>query len=352
LDKDRLFEFFKKGMYKEIVEFFHEHVPEDQEEYILDALSYYNLGLVNDAVRTLKVGLISFPGDKDLLFNIVEILYNANMFDEAEKYAVQAINVEPDNYVYYDILATIYFSRNDKENGLRILKNALKYAPDNLVPQLIDKYSSVSEDCLYAKKYGFFPPPSFADISGYEVLLDTIIKEKLYLLEGDIVEIGAFLGGGTYKLSKLMEALGVDKIVYAIDTFDFRSDESTSTSGERMSDLYGEILKGRNQFDIYSKITMNCKNVVTLISDSKNVVLPCDKVCFAYIDGNHSPDYVRNDFYLVWNKLVSHGVVSFDDYGYDLPQVTKTIHKLIGEESERILKLWTAGGKRIFIEKE
>ncbi|HUM44145.1 MAG TPA: class I SAM-dependent methyltransferase, partial [Fervidobacterium sp.] len=121
---------------------------------------------------------------------------------------------------------------------------------------------------------------------------------------------------------------------------------------ERMSDLYGEILKGRNQFDIYSKITMNCKNVVTLISDSKNVVLPCDKVCFAYIDGNHSPDYVRNDFYLVWNKLVSHGVVSFDDYGYDLPQVTKTIHKLIGEESERILKLWTAGGKRIFIEKE
>ena len=142
----------------------------------------------------------------------------------------------------------------------------------------------------------------------YEVLLDTIIKEKLYLLEGDIVEIGAFLGGGTYKLSKLMEALGVDKIVYAIDTFDFRSDESTSTSGERMSDLYGEILKGRNQFDIYSKITMNCKNVVTLISDSKNVVLPCDKVCFAYIDGNHSPDYVRNDFYLVWNKLVSHNI--------------------------------------------
>lgn len=84
MDKDRLFEFFKKGMYKEIVELFHEHVPEDQEEYILDALSYYNLGLVNDAVRTLKVGLISFPGDKDLLFNIVEILYNANMFDEAE----------------------------------------------------------------------------------------------------------------------------------------------------------------------------------------------------------------------------------------------------------------------------
>ena len=141
MNEDQLLELFKRGMYKEIVEFFRENVPKDKAEFILEALSYYNLGLVNDAIRVLQNGLSFFPADKDILFNLVEILYNANMFGEAEKFAIEAIKVEPDNYVYYDILAAICFSRNDKENGLMMLKKAIEYVPGNLLWQLIDKYS-------------------------------------------------------------------------------------------------------------------------------------------------------------------------------------------------------------------
>jgi len=224
------------------------------------------------------------------------------------------------------------------------MQNYIKKLIPSDIKQIINKY-------LFKNKYGFFPPPAFTDMTGYEILLDAIIKQKLYLLEGDFVEIGVFLGGGTYKLSKLLEKLGSPKKVYAVDIFDPEFDNTICTQGKTMSELYKEILKNKNQYEIYKETIKDCKNINTLIGDSKKIAIPCKKISFAYIDGNHSAEYVKNDFYLVWNKIVSHGVISFDDYGYDLPQVTKTIHQLIGEQSNNILKIWTAGFKTIFIQK-
>ena len=149
----------------------------------------------------------------------------------------------------------------------------------------------------------------------------------------------------------MLEKLKSDKKIYAIDIFDSEFDKTICTSGFAMSNLYKGILKGENQYKIYNEIIKDCKNVITLVEDSKKISLPCEKIAFAYIDGNHSSEYVENDFYLVWNKLVSKGIVVFDDYGYDLPQVTKTIHKLIGEQSNDIFKVWTAGINKIFIQK-
>lgn len=204
----------------------------------------------------------------------------------------------------------------------------------------------------FYKKYGFLPPPEFSDISNYEILLDTILQNKIYELVGDFVEIGSFLGGGTYKLSKLLEKLKVDKKVYAVDIFNIKFDNSVNIKRNKMSEIYGKILKDRKQYEIYKEITKNCKNVITIVGDSKKIYLPCKKISFAYIDGNHCSEYARNDFYLVWDKLVSNGIVVFDDYGYDLPQITKEIHQLIGEQNDKILKVWTSGLKTIFIQKK
>ncbi len=225
------------------------------------------------------------------------------------------------------------------------MRNSIK----KLIPLELQKFK---KQYLFKKKYGFSSPPEFTDMSGYEILLDTIIQQKIYQLNGDFVEIGVFLGGGTYKLSKLLEKLGVNKKIYAIDIFNPEFDKTVCTQGKTMSELYKKILKEKNQYEIYKEITKDCKNVVTLIGDSKKITILCEKIAFAYIDGNHSPEYVRNDFYLVWDKVVSHGVVAFDDYGYDLPQVTKTINQLIGEQSSNILKIWTVGLKTIFIQKD
>jgi len=222
----------------------------------------------------------------------------------------------------------------------------------NYIKKIIPvRLRQIIKNFFFIRKYGFAPPPLFMDISGYELLLDTIIQQKLYQLEGDFIEIGAFLGGGTYKLSKLLEKLRVNKKIYAIDIFNPEFDKTICTRGEAMSELYKRILEGKDQYEIYKEVTKNCRNVVTLIGDSKKITIPCRKIAFAYIDGNHSPEYVRNDFYLVWSKLVSSGIVAFDDYGYDLPQVTKTVNQLIDEQSDKIFKVWTGGLKTIFIQK-
>lgn len=192
---------------------------------------------------------------------------------------------------------------------------------------------------LFIKKYKFFPPPAFTDMSGYELLLDTIIDKKLYQLEGDFVEIGAFIGGGTYKLSRLLEKLKTERKIYVIDTFNLSLDDHTCKQLKETLKLHKKIMKDKKQYEFYKKVTKNCKNIITLVGDSKKITLPCETISFAYIDGNHSYDYVKNDFYLVWDKLVSNGIIAFHDYNFDQPGTIRAIHELIGEQSDKILKI-------------
>jgi hypothetical protein len=119
-----------------------------------------------------------------------------------------------------------------------------------------------------------------------------------------------------------------------------------------MSDLYLKHLKGKNQYEVFKSVTKNCCNLVTLIGDSRTINIPCKKISFGYIDGNHSPDYVLSDFYKLWYRLVEGGCVAFDDYGFDLPQVTETIHRIIGACSQSIKKIKVLGLKTIFIVKK
>ncbi|MBS7649482.1 MAG: class I SAM-dependent methyltransferase [Candidatus Bathyarchaeia archaeon] len=109
-----------------------------------------------------------------------------------------------------------------------------------------------------------------------------------------------------------------------------------------MKDLYCSYLQkiGVPMFYAYWFNVGRYHNVVTIPKDSKKVNFSSDqKICFAFIVGNHSPDYVINDFYIIWNHLVPGGIIAFHDYEYDLPQVTATINKLIKKHHREIKKL-------------
>ena len=170
-------------------------------------------------------------------------------------------------------------------------------------------------------------PPEGTDLVGYESLLDWIKEKKIHTLDGDVVEIGSFMGGGTAKLARFFGIYG--KKVYAVDIFDPNFDHTSNLGGDNMSSIYLEFLKGRKQEDIFREITQRYTNIHVIKEDSKKVTLPCKELCFSFIDGCHDPDYVRNDFHLVWDKTVSGGIVGFHDYGGDLPQTTRTIDELI-----------------------
>lgn len=254
--------------------------------------------------------------------------------------AISAVTIE----VVITLLSIYYFTIKFKQETKLFLSRLLKKLPSAIKKKYIEKL-------IFMKRYGFYPPPEWSDMTRYEILLDVIIQNRTYRLDGHFVEIGAFLGGGTYKLSHLLKKLAPEKKIYAIDVFEPDADKSMCAAGAAMTDLYKGILQGRDQYEIYKQVTKNCKNIVTIKKDSREVTLPCQNLCFAYIDGNHAPEYVRNDFFLVWDKLVPDGLVVFDDYGFDLPQVTKTIHDLISENRDKIRRIWTVGLKTIFIQK-
>ena len=194
------------------------------------------------------------------------------------------------------------------------------------------------------------PSPEVAanDFVGYEVLIDFMKERALHELEGDIVEIGAFLGGGTVKLARFAQKYG--KRVFAIDIFDPRCDRTRDLSGTRMCDIYQAFLQGRSQLEVYRETTRGLDNIVTLDKDSKEVEFPQEqRFIFGFIDGNHQPDYVRNDFYLVWRNLVPGGSVGFHDYDFDLPEVTEAVDGLIGEHKDEISEVHEIKEKHIVL---
>jgi SAM-dependent methyltransferase len=179
------------------------------------------------------------------------------------------------------------------------------------------------------------PASADNDFVGYEVLIDFMKKQGLQKLEGDIVEIGAFMGGGTVKLAKFGQKYG--KKVYAVDIFDPKSDKTPDKNGVKMSDIYQAFLQGRSQLEVYQQATKGFDNIVTINMDSQKVSFhKGQKFIFGFIDGNHQPDYVSNDFSIIWRHLVPGGSVGFHDYNFDLPEVTRAIDGLIDKHRDEI----------------
>ena len=80
------------------------------------------------------------------------------------------------------------------------------------------------------------PIPAVTDLVGYDALVNFLRVEGVDRMEGDFLEIGCFLGGGTAKLARL--AQHTKKLVWVIDVFDPGFDHTANTNGDRMADLY------------------------------------------------------------------------------------------------------------------
>ena len=164
---------------------------------------------------------------------------------------------------------------------------------------------------------------------GYESLIDFMEERALQNLEGDIVEIGAYMGGGTVKLAKFANRHG--KKVYAVDTFDPGVDRTIGKGGVKASEVYDAFLYGRSMLEVYQETTRGFDNIITIRRDSRKVRFPeRQKFLFGFVDGCHQMSYVENDFGVIWPHLVSGGVIGFHDYGFDdWPEVTPAVDRLI-----------------------
>jgi len=183
------------------------------------------------------------------------------------------------------------------------------------------------------------------DFVGYEVLIDFINQRALHKLDGDIIEIGAYMGRGTAKLAKFAQRYG--KRVYAVDVFDPSLDKTVSKSGVKAGDVYAAFLQGRSMLETYQKSTRGFDNIITIREDSRKVSFPREqRFMFGFIDGCHQQAYVENDFHVIWPHLVSGGALGFHDYKFDdWQEVTQAADKLIHTHKTEISEAYEIEGK-------
>ncbi len=174
------------------------------------------------------------------------------------------------------------------------------------------------------------------DFVGYENLIAFIRKRALHKLEGDIIEIGAFKGGGTVKLAKFAKKYG--KRVYVIDIFEPDLDQTISKSGVTAFEVYQAYLGGRSMLEVYQEATRAFDNITTIKEDSMKVRFgEQTRFIFGFIDGCHQQAYIENDFNIIWPNLVSGGVLGCHDYQFDdWPEVTPAVDRLIDEHKSQI----------------
>lgn len=174
------------------------------------------------------------------------------------------------------------------------------------------------------------------DFVGYENLVAFMQERALHKLEGDIIEIGAFKGGGTVKLAKFARKYG--RKVYVIDIFEPTLDQTVSPGGVTACDVYQAYLGGRSMLEVYQEATRDFDNIITIKEDSMKVRFPEEqRFIFGFVDGCHQKAYVENDFHIIWPNLVSGGVLGLHDYKFDdWPEVTQAIDALMDEHKDEI----------------
>ena len=180
---------------------------------------------------------------------------------------------------------------------------------------------------------------------GYENLIRFIEDRELQHLDGDIIEIGAYMGGGTVKLARF--AKKYHKKVFAVDTFDPGVDRTVGRGGVTAGEVYQAFLEGPSMLEVYENTTCGLDNIVTIKGDSRHVSLPGgQKFCFGFVDGCHQKAYVESDFALVWPRLVSGGAIGFHDYHFDdWPEVTPAVDGIVSEHRGEIVETVEIKGK-------
>ena len=184
------------------------------------------------------------------------------------------------------------------------------------------------------------PPLAGTAFVEYTKHLVILYEWGVPLTNGDFIDIGAFLGGGTCILARFLKAIGSTYHVISIDLFNITHDKTVNSSGTKMQDIYRSFIAlnfgDSSQRMIYDQVISGLDNVVTLAADSTTITIPSEKIAFAFIDGCLEPSHIRHDFELVWDKVIAGGVVAIHNYMHDVPSVTEAVNRVLSDFSATI----------------
>jgi len=189
---------------------------------------------------------------------------------------------------------------------------------------------------------------------GKENYFQTLLKEAknhdLYDLlveslsvHGEIIELGVWRGATTRRIGAVMKKSGVDKKIYACDSFegfgtDTITNEDTSLfrSANRLKKKFtaaGDVPKVLEQFFGHYKIKGFC--IEGFFSNSLKAI-EGEKFCFAHVDCDAYSSHV-DCLNFIYPRLSPGGYIVFDDYNEKKwPGATKAIDEFFDDKPENI----------------
>lgn len=171
----------------------------------------------------------------------------------------------------------------------------------------------------------------------YPIISDQVTKDELSVVlkelqavleanvEGDVVELGCYVGTTSLFLQRLLD--GRNKHLHVYDSFaglPVKSQADTSPLGEQY--VAGELRVSKQELIKNFKQAGLPLPIIhkAWFGDLKPADLP-SKICFAYLDGDFY-NSIADSLKLVWPKLVPGAVVVVDDYSHQgLPGAKRAV---------------------------
>jgi len=163
----------------------------------------------------------------------------------------------------------------------------------------------------------------------------TLVKQVKHL-NGAFLEVGVWKGGTGALIAKCAELCGVTEKVYLCDTF----------HGVVKAGLYDAHYKGGEHSDTKKQIVddliakLHVRNVTILegiFPDETGDLISDRQFRFCHIDVD-AYESAKGIFEWVWPKMVTGGIVIFDDYGFDTcTGVTKFVNEEMFQEDRSMI---------------
>lgn len=170
------------------------------------------------------------------------------------------------------------------------------------------------------------------DKPSLSVVLDNLSKVLAANVDGDVVELGCYIGTTSLFIQRLLNLSGSFKTLHVYDSFDGLPDKSFKDASAVGSDFRkGELKVSKKDLIRQFKKAGLRKPVIhkAWFSNLVSKDLP-ETIAFAFLDGDFY-DSILTSLTLTWPRLATNGIICIDDYKREaLPGVERAITDYFG----------------------
>ena len=234
------------------------------------------------------------------------------------------------NALGYDM---VMIKHGDKNGSYAPMLTGASYAPWLTDKEFNDVYGLVKENTLVDK---------------YKCYALWQLVEQVSSLKGVIIEVGCWKGGSGILLAKKAELENLQTYVYLFDTFSgivkAGPKDSNYTDGEHSNASKEDVIQ------LQRKAKIDAFIIKGVFPEDSSYCIKDDKIRLCHIDVDVYQS-AKDAFEWVWKRVVSGGIVVFDDYGF---QTCSGVRKFVDEikDNHDNIFIHNLNGQAIIIKKD